>query len=93
MLAVYRDLARLRRDHPELTDPSFARVACRADEAARFFTMERAELLVLVNFGDQPMAVEVGEVELLFETESGVDVDGGVVRLPGHAGALVRVRR
>ena len=41
MLAVYRDLARLRREHPELTDPSFAHVACPADEAARFFTMER----------------------------------------------------
>ena len=57
-------------------------MACRADEAARFFTMQRGALLVLVNFGDQPMAAELGDVELLFETESGVDVDGGVVRLP-----------
>jgi maltooligosyltrehalose trehalohydrolase len=93
MLAVYRELARLRREHTELTDPSFARVACRADEAARFFTMERGDLLVLVNFGDRPMAAEIGEAELLFETESGVDVDGGVVRLPAHAGALVRLSR
>ena len=92
MLAVYRELARLRREHPELTDPSFAHVACRADEAARFFTMQRGELLVLVNFGDQPMAAEVGVSELLFETESGVDLTDGVVRLPSHAGALVRVR-
>ena len=46
---------------------------------------------MLVNFGDQPMAAEVGEVDLLFETESGVDIAGGVVRLPAHAGALVRV--
>ena len=92
MLAVYRELARLRREHPELTDPSFAHVACRADEAARFFTMQRGELLVLVNFGDQPMAAEVGVSELLFETVSGVDVGGGVVRLPAHAGALVRRR-
>ena len=36
--------------------------------------MQRGALLVLVNFGDQPMTAEVGEVELLFETESGVDV-------------------
>jgi maltooligosyltrehalose trehalohydrolase len=74
---------------PDLTDPSFAHAACRVDEAARFFTMQRGSLLVLVNFGDQPMAAEVGEVELLFETESGVDVDGGVLRLPAHAGRLV----
>jgi hypothetical protein len=38
------------------------------------------------------MAAEIGEAELLFETESGVGLDGGVVRLPAHAGALVRVR-
>jgi maltooligosyltrehalose trehalohydrolase len=93
MLAVYRELTRLRREHPELTDPSFAQVRCRADEAARFFTMERDGLVVMVNFGDQPMALEVADVELVFETESGVDIDGSVLRLPAHAGALVRVRR
>jgi maltooligosyltrehalose trehalohydrolase len=94
LLGVYRELARLRREHLELTDPSFEHVSCHADEAARFFTMQRGALLVLVNFGDQPMASEVGadgEVELLFETGSGVEVDGGTLRLPGHAGALVRL--
>ncbi|HET6939839.1 MAG TPA: malto-oligosyltrehalose trehalohydrolase [Nocardioides sp.] len=91
MLAFYRHLARLRRELPELTDPSFGHVSCRADEAARFFTMQRGGLLVLVNFGDKAMAAEVGDVELLFETESGVDTQGGVVRLPPHAGALVRL--
>jgi maltooligosyltrehalose trehalohydrolase len=91
MLAVYRELARLRREEPDLTDPSFEHVACRADEAARFLTMQRGSLLVLVNFGDQPMAAEIGAAELLFETESGVGLAGGVLRLPGHAGALVRI--
>jgi maltooligosyltrehalose trehalohydrolase len=91
MLAVYRELARLRRELPELTDPSFGHVSCRADEEARFFTMRRGDLLVAVNFGDQPMAVELGDVDLLFETESGVDVDGAVVRLSAHAGALLRL--
>jgi len=91
MVAFYQHLGRLRRELPELTDPSFGAVACRADEAARFFTMQRGQLLVLVNFGDQPMTAELGEVELLFETVSGVDVDGGVVRFPAHAGALVRL--
>jgi maltooligosyltrehalose trehalohydrolase len=90
MLAVHRELARLRRELPELTDPSFAHVRCQADEAARFFTMERGPLVVLVNFGDRPITAEVGEVEVLFETESGVEVVGGVLALPAHAGALVR---
>jgi maltooligosyltrehalose trehalohydrolase len=93
MLGAYRELARLRREHPELTDPSFANVACRADEAARFFTMQRGALLVLVNFGGQPTAAEIGPAELRFETGSGVDVVNGVARLPAHAGALVRLGR
>ena len=92
MLEVYRALARLRREHPELTDPAFDRTRCSVDEKARFFTMTRGDLVVLVNFGDQPMATEVGDVELLFETEAGVDVTGRVVTLPAHAGALVRPR-
>jgi maltooligosyltrehalose trehalohydrolase len=90
MLAVYRELARLRRAHSDLTDPAFVSTDCRADEAARFFTMRRGALLVLVNFGDQPLEAEIGATELLFETESGVELDGDVIRLPAHAGALVR---
>jgi maltooligosyltrehalose trehalohydrolase len=93
MLGVYRDLARLRREHPELTDPSFAHVACTADEALRLLTLERGSLRVLVNFGDQPVAAELGEVDVLFETESGVSVAGGEVLLPAHAGALCRAHR
>ena len=46
----------------------------RSTRPLAFFTMRRGALLVLVNFGDQPLAAEVGEVELLFETESGVDL-------------------
>jgi maltooligosyltrehalose trehalohydrolase len=90
MLGVYRELARLRRELPELTDPSFTHVHCRADEEARFFTMERDGVTVLVNFGEQPMAAEIGEAELLFETEAGVELSAGVLTLPAHAGALVR---
>jgi maltooligosyltrehalose trehalohydrolase len=93
MLGVYRDLARLRREHPELTDPAFAHVACTADEALRLFTLERGSLRVLVNFGDEPVAGELGEVDVLFETESGVSVAGGEVLLPAHAGALCRAHR
>ena len=46
MLDVYRRLAALRRERPELTDPSFGHVACLVDEDARLFTMWRGDLLV-----------------------------------------------
>ena len=44
MLAVYRRLTALRREHPELTDPPFAYAACTADEETRVFTMRRGAL-------------------------------------------------
>jgi hypothetical protein len=48
-------------------------------------------LLVVVNFGDEPASVPVGaEVDLLFGTGQGVEVDQNQLVLPGHAGALVR---
>ena len=55
MLSVYRRLAALRREHPELTAPSFA--DCSADEETRVFTMRRGALTVVVNFGEEEQAV------------------------------------
>jgi maltooligosyltrehalose trehalohydrolase len=94
MLEVYRSLGDLRRRLPELTDPSFERVRCTADEETRLFTMRRAgqrgDVLVVVNFGTEAVTTDVDAgLALLFETESGVDLSGGSITLPGHAGALL----
>ncbi len=90
MLEVYRSLVALRRELPELTDPSFAHTRCEADDEARLFTMRRGDVVVVVNFGDQTVSTEVEPgLRLRFETEAGVDLDGAVVTLPGHAGALL----
>ena len=90
MLEVYRQLAALRRERPELTDPSFAHNVCLVDEDARLFEMWRGDLHVLVNFGDTEAVVELdGPGELLFETESGVDLRGTTLTVPAHAGAVV----
>ena len=45
------------------------------------FTMRRGELTVVVNFGEQEQTVAVDAAELLFETESGVDLADGSVTL------------
>ncbi len=90
VLDCYRRLGRLRRELPQLTDPSFGSVSCTV--GGRVFTMRRGDLLVVVNTGDQPAAVDVGgcEGEVLFATPAGADVRDGVLRLPAHAGALLR---
>ncbi|MCD4526782.1 malto-oligosyltrehalose trehalohydrolase [Nocardioides sp. cx-173] len=90
ILDVYRRLASLRRALPELTDPSFMRTACRADEDARTFVMERGAVTVAVNLSEEPRVLDVRDGEVLFMTESGADLADGRLTLPGHAGALVR---
>ncbi len=89
MLGVYRRLAGLRRAHRALTDPAFTRTRCKVDEGARVFRMWRGDLLVVLNLGDAEQHVAVDETEVLFETGSGVCLNGGELRLPAHAGALL----
>jgi len=97
LLAVYRELGRLRRQLPEVTDPAFTGVECTADEERRVFTMLRAGTLwTAVNFGDTATDLEVprgdrSSAEVLFSTPAGAELAGGTLRLPPHAGALVRL--
>lgn len=88
LLEAYRELGRLRRELPELTDPSFAATRCTVDEESRLFLMRRGGLLVAVNFGEAE-AVVPGTGDLLFATGPDVVLDDSL-RLPAHAGALLR---
>lgn len=89
LLEVYRELGRLRREHEDLTDPSFTTVHCTVDEEARVFTMRRGSLLVAVNFGDAEATVPTGATRLLFTTPAGAELAAGGLVLPAHAGALL----
>ncbi|MCW2807093.1 MAG: maltooligosyl trehalose hydrolase, partial [Marmoricola sp.] len=90
VLAAYQRLAELRRSLPALTDPAFGSVACTADEESGLFTMKRGNVLMAVNFGDQPaeLGVEDG-LELVFRTPSLPELSGARLKLPPHAGALL----
>ena len=91
LLALYRRLGELRRSEPVLTDPAFTATTATADEDTRLFTMRRGDLLLAVNFGDQPAYVAVDEAsDLLVGTGDDVDCADGRLALPPHAGALVR---
>ncbi len=89
VLAAYRQLASLRRSHPDLTDPSFAHVSCTADEETRVFTMTRGDLRVVVNFGAEQQEVDAPYDEVLFETPAGVTLADGRLTLPPHAACLL----
>ncbi|MCW2832159.1 MAG: maltooligosyl trehalose hydrolase, partial [Nocardioides sp.] len=94
LLEVYRRLATLRRELPELTDPDLRRVEVDVDERARILVMRRAAVTVVVNFGGADASVGLpGEHEVLFATPSGASTAAGHVDLPAHAGALLRRTR
>ncbi len=87
VLDCYRRLGRLRRELPQLTDPSFSSVECSVE--GRLLTMRRGDLLVVVNTGDDAVTLETGEREILFETPSGVSLEAGLLSVPAHAGTLL----
>jgi maltooligosyltrehalose trehalohydrolase len=89
LLGVYRRLAELRRDLPELTEPAFPALAATADEVTRVFTLERGELLIAVSFADSTRTLPATG-ELLFTTPATATLAGAMLTLPAHAGVLVR---
>jgi len=99
LLGVYRELAALRRAHPELTDPRFASLAAESSESPRWFRLRRGDLEIVVNLDDAPLVVDA-PAEVLFATAtlstSAADGTGdadGSLELPAHAGAVIRPAR
>jgi malto-oligosyltrehalose synthase/malto-oligosyltrehalose trehalohydrolase len=90
ILAAHRQLIALRRELSELTDPAMTGTSCRFDEDAGWFLMRRNGLAVVVNFGEDEVAVDLGGRHALrWATPSGARVAGPSVVLPPHAGALL----
>ena len=91
ILDVYRQLARLRRTLPQLTDPSFERTRCTADEDTRLFTMHRGDVVVVVNFGTEPVTTSVddGPEPCCSRPSRASTWPGTSLTLPAHAGALL----
>jgi maltooligosyltrehalose trehalohydrolase len=81
LLAWHRDLIRLRRATPALTDGRLDRVEVEADEAAGHLDVRRGPVRVLVNLGDEPWAVPV-EGGIALASPSDVAVEGGTVKVP-----------
>jgi maltooligosyltrehalose trehalohydrolase len=96
ILQLYRALARIRRERPELTDPRFNRTTVNYDESARWLLLDRSGVQVAFNFGDDENRVPflANTPELLLGTESGVLIENfGMgacsVTLPPHSAAVM----
>jgi maltooligosyltrehalose trehalohydrolase len=104
MLALYRDLLRLRRALP-LLRPGAAEPQVRHDEGEGWVAMRRVgdeqALEALFNFADGPreVPVQAGRRELLLSSDEPryggqglVRLDRTAARLPGHSAVLLRSR-
>jgi maltooligosyltrehalose trehalohydrolase len=89
LLDAYRRLTALRRSEPELTDPAFASVTCRADEERGVFEMDRGSLLVVVNVSAEPTTI-AATGDILFTTPTPAVLVGGRLGLPPHAAVVLR---
>ncbi|MCR2794029.1 malto-oligosyltrehalose trehalohydrolase [Microbacterium sp. zg.Y625] len=95
LLQLYRDLARLRRERPELTDPSFGALTADAVEIAggRRFRLGRGPLTVLVNLSAEPWHASTGPDDtVLLATDPGegaVAPAAGVVTVAPEAAVVI----
>ena len=96
LLQLYRDLAALRREWPELTDPSFASLRAMSGQGAtggvadRAFALGRGDLSVLVNLSAEPVAWDVAEGRaILLSTDAGAAVLDGEAVVPPDAAVIV----
>lgn len=84
ILALYRELATLRRARAELTDPWFGTVDTAFDDDERWLLIDRSGLRVAVNLAGEPRTVPLGGPAgpPLLATGPGALVDGERLILP-----------
>ncbi|NQX10228.1 malto-oligosyltrehalose trehalohydrolase [Microbacteriaceae bacterium VKM Ac-2855] len=82
-LAVYRELASIRRRYPEITDPRFAHTAVELSEEERWLTLRRGAVTLAVNVGDEAVSLPLTGTVLL--AVGGASVSGSTAELPGSS--------
>ncbi|MGP0221899.1 MULTISPECIES: malto-oligosyltrehalose trehalohydrolase [unclassified Paenarthrobacter] len=92
LLALYRDLAQLRRNNPVLADGGFADTSVEYDDEEHWLEMTRGDLRVVCNFGSETLDTPV-EGAMLLATDAQAALDNGTLTLPGASAAVVRVNQ
>jgi len=91
ILALYRELLRLRRDHPDLADSRLDRVKVDFDEDAQWIVVHRGAFDVLANLADHAQPLPAAPGEVIFGTEPGLSTEGLRITLPAGSAAIVRL--
>jgi maltooligosyltrehalose trehalohydrolase len=89
VLDAYRRLVALRRELPELTDPSLSNVSVDLSEDDRWLVLSRGAVRIAVNFADAPASLDVASTDVLFASDTSI-ASGATLSLPPHSVAVVR---
>jgi maltooligosyltrehalose trehalohydrolase len=97
MLALYRTLLTIRREHPDLADPRLDRVTVDFDEVARWIIVHRGAFDVLANLADHPQPLPAPAGVMLFSTEQirsdpGLSAEGATLTLPPRSACIIGLR-
>jgi maltooligosyltrehalose trehalohydrolase len=90
ILALYRRLLRLRREHPDLADPRLDRVKVDFDEDSQWIVVHRGAFDVLANLAEHAQLLPSASGHVFFSTEPGVHADGLQVLLPARSACIIR---
>jgi maltooligosyltrehalose trehalohydrolase len=92
LLELYRRLAHLRRERPELTDPDAAQLSGRVVGGTtvdgRVYRLSRGRLEILVNLSDEPVTFDAVS-DVLVATDPAAVIVSGALTLPAVAAAVV----
>jgi maltooligosyltrehalose trehalohydrolase len=91
MMEWYRQLIRLRRTSPELTNGRLNEVAVSFDEDDRWLVMDRGPIQVACNLGPEDLQIELPPGSSLLLGSEGVALHGEELVLPPESVSVVRV--
>jgi maltooligosyltrehalose trehalohydrolase len=91
LLALYRQLLALRREHPDLADPNLPLVKVDFDQHAQWVIVHRGAFDVLANLADHAQPLPSASGDVLFTTQSGLCADGGKITLPARSACIIEV--
>jgi maltooligosyltrehalose trehalohydrolase len=89
LLALYRALAALRRDYPELAGLGFAETDVTFDDDAGWLRFRRGQVEVLLNFSPEPVRLNAAQGSVLLSTDDASAADGEAFLLAAHSGAVL----
>ena len=91
MLSWYRKLIALRRSTPDLNDAEPGNTETKCDPAARWLSVQRGDIAILVNLGTVVHSFPVAAgAEVLLCSRDGVGMAGDAMAVPPDTVAIVR---